>query len=211
MYANPSPTNVARKAPTPQTRAAILGWEGPAVMERRPAGPAVFLLDDRLCALHVNAAARALAQDETVLRIRMGRLEAVRRRDDIQLRRLMDHALAHPGLEEHRLTLGDADEAGVSVVILGVPLSGGAAAVLITVSDPGAERSRRLEALAGRFRLTPAEANLVEVLSEGVSLVEAAAQLGVAHSTARTHLQRVFAKTDTRRQSDLIRRLSLAA
>ena len=170
------------------------------------------MLDDRLHALHLNASAISLAEDQTVLRIRLGRLEAVRRSDDIQLQKTLGRALANPGLVEHRLVLaGQDDEAGVAISILGVPLSGGAAAVLVTVSDPGVERSRRLEALADRFRLTPAEANLVDVLSEGVSLVEAAAQLGVAHSTARTHLQRVFAKTDTRRQSDLIRRLSLAA
>jgi DNA-binding CsgD family transcriptional regulator len=39
----------------------------------------------------------------------------------------------------------------------------------------------------------------------GEALVQAAAKLGIAISTARTQLQQVFAKTRTSRQAELIR------
>jgi hypothetical protein len=42
-----------------------------------------------------------------------------------------------------------------------------------------------------------------------VSLTSAASSLGVARTTARTHLQRIFDKTGSRRQSDLVRMVAL--
>lgn len=53
--------------------------------------------------------------------------------------------------------------------------------------------------------LTPAEARLASALLQGTSLDEAAAQLGVTRNTIRTQLRGLFIKTDTHRQSDLLR------
>jgi DNA-binding CsgD family transcriptional regulator len=52
--------------------------------------------------------------------------------------------------------------------------------------------------------LTPAEARLAAALVRGFSLEEAAAELVISRNTARTHLKRVFAKTGTCRQGELI-------
>lgn len=60
-------------------------------------------------------------------------------------------------------------------------------------------------ALERLFHLTPAEARLASLLANGVSVEDAATQLGVTRNTARTQLQAVFAKTRTNRQGDLIR------
>jgi DNA-binding CsgD family transcriptional regulator len=60
-------------------------------------------------------------------------------------------------------------------------------------------------ALERLFHLTPAEARLASFLANGVSVEDAAAQLGVTRNTVRTQLQAVFAKTRTNRQGDLIR------
>lgn len=56
-----------------------------------------------------------------------------------------------------------------------------------------------------RYGLTPAEARLLDILCAGASMPQAAMQLGVARTTARTHLQRIFDKSGARRQSDLQR------
>jgi DNA-binding CsgD family transcriptional regulator len=57
------------------------------------------------------------------------------------------------------------------------------------------------------YLLTPGEARLALLLTTGRSVEESAHELGIALSTARGVLKAVFAKTDTRRQSDLVRLL----
>ncbi|TPM24858.1 helix-turn-helix transcriptional regulator [Mesorhizobium sp. B2-3-4] len=58
--------------------------------------------------------------------------------------------------------------------------------------------------LTGLFDLTPAEARLASALSQGLALKDAAAGLKVTVKTARTYLERIFAKTGTRQQSQLV-------
>ena len=55
-----------------------------------------------------------------------------------------------------------------------------------------------------RYALTTAEVKLVGSMLEGGALPQVARRLGIGHSTARTHLKHVFAKTQTRRQSELL-------
>lgn len=60
------------------------------------------------------------------------------------------------------------------------------------------------EELGGIFDLTPKEARLAAALAGGVSLKEAARDSGIQLSTARTHLGRIFRKTRTDQQSQLV-------
>ena len=55
------------------------------------------------------------------------------------------------------------------------------------------------------YRLTPAEAKLAKALAAGQSLSEAAEELSVGQSTLRSHLKSIFVKTQTKRQSELVR------
>jgi DNA-binding CsgD family transcriptional regulator len=55
------------------------------------------------------------------------------------------------------------------------------------------------------FKLTQAEARLTEALADGASLVEAASRIDITRSTAKTHLDAIFAKTGCRRQAQLVR------
>lgn len=61
-----------------------------------------------------------------------------------------------------------------------------------------------LQLLTGLFDLTPAEARLAAAMAEGKALAEAARGAGVTVKTARTYLERIFAKTGTHRQADLL-------
>ncbi|MFN3933158.1 MAG: alpha/beta fold hydrolase [Parvibaculum sp.] len=58
------------------------------------------------------------------------------------------------------------------------------------------------------FGLTPAEARLAARLKEGLSLKEAAEELGISVNTARNQIKSVFEKLGVNRQSDLIRHLT---
>jgi DNA-binding CsgD family transcriptional regulator/PAS domain-containing protein len=79
------------------------------------------------------------------------------------------------------------------------------AAAILFVSDPEGSQISASEVLEGLYDLTPAEADLVRLLAEGRSLEEVAAQRGVTMNTARSQLKQVFAKTETRRQGELVR------
>ncbi|MER8825916.1 helix-turn-helix transcriptional regulator [Mesorhizobium sp. M0938] len=58
--------------------------------------------------------------------------------------------------------------------------------------------------LAGLFDLTPSESRLASVLSQGRPLKDAAHELNITVKTGRTYLERIFAKTGTRQQSQLV-------
>ena len=51
----------------------------------------------------------------------------------------------------------------------------------------------------------PAEADLVRLLAAGHPLEAAAELRGVTMNTVRSQLKQVFAKTDTKRQAELVR------
>jgi DNA-binding CsgD family transcriptional regulator len=61
------------------------------------------------------------------------------------------------------------------------------------------------QALAAYYGLTPAEARVAGAIAAGLTRAEAAARLGVATSTVKTHLERIFAKTQASSQRDLAR------
>ena len=69
------------------------------------------------------------------------------------------------------------------------------------MSDDRLPNEERLRQTNG---LTPAEARLALRLARGLSVQEAAKRLEIAITTARTHLQRVYGKTHTCRQSELV-------
>jgi len=87
-----------------------------------------------------------------------------------------------------------------------VPLIGRGeiADVIVTIRRLADEHRQRLKRVAARFGLTPAESRLLDALCGGASLSQASASLGVARTTARTHLQRIFDKSGTHRQAELV-------
>jgi DNA-binding CsgD family transcriptional regulator len=84
------------------------------------------------------------------------------------------------------------------------------AMAVLYISDLEGGTLHRSEVLREVYGLTEAETQLVELLCDGHSLEEIAARRGVTLNTARSQLKQVFAKTNTHRQSELVR-LVLAA
>lgn len=74
----------------------------------------------------------------------------------------------------------------------------------IFVGDAADVKLSTREILEGLYSLTRAEAELVELLVVGHSLDEAASARGITMNTARSQLKQVFAKTDTKRQGELV-------
>jgi DNA-binding CsgD family transcriptional regulator len=63
----------------------------------------------------------------------------------------------------------------------------------------------RCEQLGELFDLIPSEARLALALSRGMSIAEAAGELGLTVESARTYSKRIYAKTGARGQADLVR------
>jgi len=74
--------------------------------------------------------------------------------------------------------------------------------VCVEGADP-----RRLQEI---FELTPAQAQLAALLYDGASVKQAAERLGITEGSARQYLRRIFVRTGTNRQIDLVRRIARA-
>lgn len=81
-------------------------------------------------------------------------------------------------------------------------------AAVLLITDPDQRQKAQREVLKTRFGLTPAESAFALEILKGDGREAAAARLGISLSTARTHLSRIFEKTDVRRQAELVRLLS---
>lgn len=75
---------------------------------------------------------------------------------------------------------------------------------LLRVPTRSPARSRVIAAV---FGLSNSEAQLADAIAGGATLDEAAARCGLTRETARTYSKRIFAKTGTRGQPDLVRLL----
>ena len=84
--------------------------------------------------------------------------------------------------------------------------------VLLVIFDPDNICRTPVDWIARQFGLTPSEQRLTEAIINGMPLSEAADQLGIRLSTARTRLKTIQTKTHCHRQVDLVRlALSLPA
>ena len=169
------------------------------------------LLVDRDCRIiHANDAARAMLQEGSPIQSVRGELRTHLPQTTAALKKAVavavEPAIGRSGIGVP-LPRADGDPAHVHVLPLmsGETRSrlapGASAALFVTVkgkADPPAE------AIAALFDLSPAEIRIVQHLLAGKTPVEIADELGLALPTVRTHLARIFAKTGTSRQADLI-------
>lgn len=81
------------------------------------------------------------------------------------------------------------------------------AAAIMFVSDPEAADHSDQELLRHLYGLSAAEATTAALLVTGKSIRDIANELHVSRETPRMHLKRIFEKTGTRRQPELIRLL----
>lgn len=85
-----------------------------------------------------------------------------------------------------------------------MPPPAGRKGVAVFLSDPDVAVPIDEALLRSQYGLTRAEARLASVLVDGRSLEEAADHLCVSVNTVRTHLARIFMKTNTGRQGQLL-------
>jgi DNA-binding CsgD family transcriptional regulator len=72
------------------------------------------------------------------------------------------------------------------------------------ITDPERQTPASTDVLMQAYTLTRKEAMLAARLCAGKSLQQVAQELAITYETARTHLRRIFSKTGTSRQAELI-------
>ena len=174
----------------------------------------VVLVDGQAAILHANSAAEhLLGKLDSPIRALGGKFavkipSAARElRGAIKLATQDEGSIGKTGLA---VRLTDAGKAPIFAHVL--PLTGGdlrtrlqpaaVAAVFIGVS-PGSQNTAATAAAA--FHLTPAETRVLANLLGGNTLAATAAALGIAATTAKSHLENIFTKTGVSRQADLMR------
>lgn len=183
------------------------------VMDRLPTG--VLLLDAGRRVVSKNSSAVAILAMNDGFKIGPAGPCAETARDNDALKRAITAALDPDPGEAARasgFTTITRPSGKRPFVVMVTPLlaaspgsqSGDAVASLF-IADPESGRVSATQVLEHVYQLTHAEADLVRLLSQGYSLEQAAAKRKVTINTARGQLKQVFAKTDTRRQGELVR------
>jgi DNA-binding CsgD family transcriptional regulator len=182
------------------------------VMNRLALG--VMLVDRERRPIVSNRTAERLVALNDGLLLSADGLRASNRRDDSVLQRLLGQAIAgaHDSSHTNRVMAISRPSGKRAFPVLIAPLLEGEpgdaaedAVASVLFGDPDAKRAISPDVLQTFYDLTPAEAELMGLLAEGVSLEEAAKRRGVTINTVRSQLKNVFAKTDTNRQGELIR------
>jgi DNA-binding CsgD family transcriptional regulator len=175
----------------------------------------MFLVDARGRIVHANVSGHALLREGSLLRVAGGKLAA-------------SDTSAEQALHEVFLAAGSGDAAvgskGIDVPLVAregeryvahvLPLTSGArrragtcyaAVAALFVHKAALEAPSPPEAIAKTFKLTPSELRVLLGIVQVGSVPETAAALGMGKATVRTHLLRLYAKTGTGHQTELVK------
>jgi DNA-binding CsgD family transcriptional regulator len=175
----------------------------------------MFLVDASGRVVHANAAGHGMLDAADVLRVDGGRL-------------ICSDAQAGRALADAFVTAGNGDAAigvkGVAVPLVArdgarhvahvLPLTSGArrqagtsyaAVAALFVHKAALDAPSPPEAVAKAYGLTPMELRVLLAVVEVGGVAEVAEALGIAETTVKTHLGRVYKKTETGRQAELVK------
>jgi len=189
-----------------------------ATLDALVAGVYLVARDGRV--VYMNAAAAQQIKTGNALRIVNNRLLA----SDLQARQALARATDETASETldgesggHSLSIPDPQGDGYVATLLRLDrgsrqsiMAPFAASVAVFVQEPARVPMMPGEAFAKLYRLTGGELRVLLLLAQGLRGKEAADMLGISEPTVRTHLQNIFSKTGTSRQTDVLRLLQSA-
>lgn len=167
------------------------------------------LLDEERQVVGTTGMARALISAGDGLCQRGGALHALCGTEDRLLQSAIKAALSHPekGPAEVLRVHQPSTERALGIVVQPIAKSdrkGGIACSLV-IRDGERTCAPAQDMLRELFDLTPAEASLTRILTMGLTLDEAAAELDISRNTGRAHLRAIFSKCGIKRQTELVR------
>ncbi len=177
---------------------------------------ALILVDARCRVVHANPAADRLLTAGNGVRIVRGALATQFHGDAAALAAAVARVAAEPGGGGETLAVrrGSGRPCLLLVAPVGsahlVSLVGSEARALVVLNNPDRLPADLPARLIRMFGLSPAEATLAAGLVTGGKRVEdLAEERGVSANTVKTHLKAIYQKTDTSRQAELVRLLSV--
>jgi DNA-binding CsgD family transcriptional regulator len=174
----------------------------------------IVLTEDSGRIAYMNSTAESILKDGNALKSTDGRLVASRpgARDALSL--ALERSVAGkapPATGQYAVPLPDEDGAGLIANVLPLewrdgrnPLATLPGAAAVIIQNPSEGAAPPIDAFGLLYGLTAAERHVLEHIADSHSPQETADRLGVSLATVKTHLQKVFAKTNTGRQADLI-------
>jgi DNA-binding CsgD family transcriptional regulator len=191
--------------PSPQATAGshLSAASSAAVLDSLTHG--VVITDRASRPLLVNRAAREIIAAADGLRIDSVGLGAVLARETGALRWIIAGVSSADGAARAMRVSRPAPRRALMVLVAPMRVAEAAdgQAAIVFVSDPEHTGSIPSAFLQQAYGLTPTEAAVAIEIARGEGLRSVVAKLGISRSTARTHLQRTFDKTGTRRQAKL--------
>jgi DNA-binding CsgD family transcriptional regulator/PAS domain-containing protein len=175
----------------------------------------MFLVDAGGRIVHANASGQALLDERSVLRAGGGKVAAITADADRELNQTLATAGggdASVGVKGIALPLTARD--GDRYVAHVLPLTSGerrragagyAATAALFVRKATLEAPSPPETIARHYKLTPTELRVLLAVVDVGGVPEVAEALGIGEATVKTHLHRLFGKTDTTRQADLVK------
>ncbi|PDT88935.1 helix-turn-helix transcriptional regulator [Bradyrhizobium sp. Y36] len=167
---------------------------------------AICLLDADGRVVHANAACRQLFADANLLAMVGDRIVARNTQTDKIFRGLCEI----DGGPRRQIELATSAD-GQHYLLHAVPLKRDRslprdiAATMLFVQRASMLPLLAADAIAAAFRLTPSELRVLMAIIEIGGVPDIAAKLGIAETTVKTHLGRLFEKTGAGRQADLVK------
>jgi DNA-binding CsgD family transcriptional regulator/PAS domain-containing protein len=178
--------------------------------------PAIFLVDSDGLIVHGNAASRSLLVKGELLRANNGRLSA----SDMQVDQALHNALVAAGASSDEEISGKSTaislraKTGERYIANVLPLTAGerrktgpasTAVAALFVRKAELETAPPSEIIKKTYKLTPTELRVLLAIVNVGGVRQVAGNLGVADTTIKTHLGRLFEKTGVSRQADLVK------
>lgn len=167
---------------------------------------AICLLDTDGRVVHANAACRRLFADANLLAMVGDRIVARNTQTDKIFRSLCEI----DGGARRQIELATSAD-GQHYLLHAFPLKRDrnlprdVAATMLFVQRASMLPLLAADAIAAAFRLTPSELRVLMAIIEIGGVPDIAAKLGIAETTVKTHLGRLFEKTGAGRQADLVK------
>jgi DNA-binding CsgD family transcriptional regulator len=177
-------------------------------------GAGLFLVDVTGRIVHANLSGHAILQERAVLRAAAGTLVACDANAARTLKKILAMAAAGVGLSSGAIAVPLSTGEGETYVLHVLTLGMGArrrvgatcaAVAALFVHKAGLEGSPAHDAIARLYNLTSSETRVLLAIFEVGGVRETAQALGIAEATVKTHLHRLFGKTGTTRQADLVK------
>jgi DNA-binding CsgD family transcriptional regulator len=175
----------------------------------------MFLIDAAGTVVHANAAGHVMLTDGSVVRRIGDRLSTVDTEADRSLHDMFASAEAgDAAVGVKGIAVPLAARGGERWIAHVLPLTSGArrkagtcysAVAAVFVRKTSLDVPHPLDTIANLYRLTPAEMRVLMGIVEVGGVPDVAPVLGISETTVKTHLQRVFEKTRTKRQADLVK------